>query len=54
MTELAKALKPKELANEAYGLYEQFRPEILEGTRGWGAQGFLDRKKIKAMAKRQG
>jgi hypothetical protein len=26
----------------AYPLYEQFRPEIPEGTKGWGAKGELD------------
>ena len=54
MTELAKAYKPKELAVEAFSLYEQFRPEIPEGTRGWGAKGDLDLRKIKAMARRKG
>lgn len=54
MTELAKAYKPKELAAAAFGLYERFRPQIPEGTKGWGAQGVLDLRKIKAMAKRNG
>jgi hypothetical protein len=54
MTELAKAYKPKELAGTAYELYEQFRPEIPEGTKGWGAKGVLDLRKIKAMARRKG
>src|ERR1039457_2802144 len=30
MTELAKALEPDELAQRGFGLYEQFRPAILE------------------------
>jgi hypothetical protein len=42
MTELAKALEPDELAMRAFGLYEQFRPKIPEGVRGWGAKGELD------------
>jgi hypothetical protein len=42
MTKLAKAFKPKELAERAFGLYEQFRPEIPEGVKGWGAKGDLD------------
>jgi len=54
MTELAKAYKPKELAVVAFGLYEQFRPDIPKGTKGWGAKGVLDLRKIKAMAKRRG
>jgi hypothetical protein len=42
MQKLAKAYKPKELADEAYPLYEQFRPEIPSGKKGWGAEGDLD------------
>jgi hypothetical protein len=53
MTELAKAYKPKDLAGVAYGLYEEFRPEIPEGTKGWGAKGVLDLRKIGAMARRK-
>jgi hypothetical protein len=36
---------------EAFALYEVFRPEIPRGTRGWGAKGVLDLEKITAMAK---
>jgi hypothetical protein len=53
MTALAKAYKPKELSIEAFGLYEQFRPDVPAGTKGWGAKGVLDLRKILAMAKRQ-
>ena len=42
MTELANALKPDELAQRGFGLYEQFRPVIPEGVQGWGAKGELD------------
>lgn len=42
MTALAMSMNPSELANRAYGLYEQFRPEIPAGKRGWGAKGQLD------------
>jgi hypothetical protein len=42
MTELAKALKPEELDQRGFGLYEQFRPTIPEGVSGWGAKGELD------------
>lgn len=51
MQELASAYKPQELAAKAYSLYEQFRPEIPQGTRGWGAKGQLDLRHIRAMAK---
>jgi hypothetical protein len=42
MTELAGALKPDELAQKGFSLYEQFRPSIPEGVQGWGAKGELD------------
>jgi hypothetical protein len=41
MTMLARAFNPKELADRAFGLYEQFRPAIPEGVKGWGAKGEL-------------
>jgi hypothetical protein len=34
MTELANALKPDELEQRGFGLYEQFRPVIPEGVVG--------------------
>lgn len=52
MEELARAYKPDQLADQAYGLYEKFRPEIPEGTKGWGAQGDLDLDAIRALAKK--
>jgi hypothetical protein len=42
MTALANAMKPDELAETGFGLYEQFRPRIPEGVSGWGAKGELD------------
>jgi len=42
MMTLAKRFKPGQLQREAFRLYEQFRPEIPEGVRGWGAKGELD------------
>jgi len=50
MTTLCKAYKPAELADEAYELYEAFRPEIPSGKKGWGAAGRLSLDKIRAMA----
>jgi hypothetical protein len=52
MTSLAKAYRPAELAEEAFHLYEEFRPAIPEGRKGWGAKGVLDLRKIRAMARR--
>jgi hypothetical protein len=42
MRELAAAFEPEKLADTAYGLYEQFRPQIASGRRGWGQKGELD------------
>lgn len=42
MAELAKAYPLRELADVGYQLYEQFRPAIPEGVKGWGAKGTLD------------
>jgi hypothetical protein len=51
MEKLAKAYTPKQIENEAYGLYEKFRPKIPEGTKGWGAKGELDLEYIRSLAK---
>jgi hypothetical protein len=50
MTELATALKPNELAQRGFGLYEQFRPAIPEGVQGWGGEGELDLGSIRQLA----
>jgi hypothetical protein len=47
MRELAKAYPPKRLAAIGFTLYEQFRPEIPEGVKGWGAKGRLDLAKLR-------
>jgi hypothetical protein len=49
MQALAEAYKPRELAVAAYHLYEQFRPEIPSGLKGWGAVGELDLGRIEAL-----
>jgi hypothetical protein len=51
MAALAEAHTPTELEGRAYDLYEEFRPSIPEGKRGWGAQGVLDLNAIRALAK---
>jgi hypothetical protein len=50
MEDLARAYPPKQLAAQAYALYEQFRPDIPEGKRGWGAAGPLNLDVIRALA----
>jgi hypothetical protein len=51
METLAKAHSPAELDHRAYALYEKFRPQIPEGTKGWGAAGELDLGYIRSLAK---
>lgn len=50
MAALAAAFPPEKLASRAYDLYEQFRPKIPEGARGWGAAGPLDLDQIRKLA----
>lgn len=52
MTALAHAYRPRELAAAAFALYEEFRPAVPEGVRGWGAKGVLDLRLIRSLAKR--
>ncbi len=51
MKDLAGSYTPDELTSRAFRLYESFRPEVPEGTRGWGAQGELDLEKIRRLQK---
>ncbi len=51
MEKLAGSLKPQQLAARAFPLYEEFRPKIPAGTKGWGAKGELDLDEIRALAK---
>lgn len=50
MSQLARAISAKELKEQAYSLYEKFRPEIPPGTAGWGAKGKLDLNLIRSLA----
>lgn len=50
MRALARAYPPKQLASAGFSLYEQFRPSIPEGVRGWGARGPLDLNLIRLLA----
>jgi hypothetical protein len=51
MRELAKSYRPEELAQNAYRLYETFRPAIPEDVTGWGAKGRLDLDRIRSLAR---
>lgn len=50
MKTLTRSIPPETLAAEAFKLYEQFRPEVPAGVRGWGAEGELDIDRILALA----
>jgi hypothetical protein len=50
MEELALAYTPSDLADAAYTLYEEFRPAVAPGKRGWGAKGDLDLAHIRSLA----
>ena len=51
MEALAESLDPADLAANAYALYEEFRPAIPAGTRGWGKPGVLDLERIRSLAR---
>ncbi len=52
METLAQACDLDTLANRAYGFYEEFRPAVPAGMRGWGARGTLDLARITALTER--
>ncbi|MCX6843517.1 MAG: hypothetical protein NTX53_14685 [candidate division WOR-3 bacterium] len=49
MEELARSMKPDVLAARAFALYAQFRPQIPDGVKGWGAKGQLDLDLIRSL-----
>jgi hypothetical protein len=51
MRALAKSRPPAKLAGEAYSLYENFRPAVPAGTRGWGVKGTLDLEALRRLAR---
>jgi hypothetical protein len=53
MVALAKSVPKRELEEQAFALYEQFRPDVPSGERGWGARGELDVARLRAMARRR-
>ncbi len=52
MEQLAAAFTPDELGQRGYELYEQFRPVVPAGVKGWGAPGDLDLGKVRALGRR--
>lgn len=53
MLQLARSLKPDQLAEQAFGLYEAFRPAVARGTRGWGQKGELDLDFIRSLVRKE-
>jgi hypothetical protein len=51
MQELAGSIPRGKLAQIGFALYEKFRPDIPDGTQGWGAKGELDLSTIRSLAK---
>ena len=49
---LAESYPPNELKQRAFALYEQFRPGVPAGTKGWGAVGELKLERIHQLAKK--
>jgi hypothetical protein len=49
MEKLAKSQGPEALANNAFQLYEAFRPQIPKDEPGWGAKGTLSLEKIRQL-----
>src|ERR1700732_3303799 len=50
MRDLAKAFRPEQLSQNAFSLYEKFRPAIPEGVTGWGAKGRLYIERVRSLA----
>ena len=50
MEQLAQSRAPEQLAEEAFRLYEAFRPSVPAGESGWGAKGTLSLAKIYRLA----
>jgi hypothetical protein len=54
MVKLAKSRDPEQLTDEAFRLYEAFRPGVPAGEAGWGAKGTLSIARIVALAEKTG
>jgi len=52
MQELAKSRSVDALSEEAFSLYEQFRPSVPAGESGWGAKGTLSLARIVALVEK--
>jgi hypothetical protein len=50
MRDLAKAFRPEDLSQNAFQLYEKFRPAIPQGVTDWCVKGRLDIDRIRSLA----
>jgi hypothetical protein len=48
MAAVAASMSPDELNRVGFRLYERFRPDVPEGTQGWGAKGELRLERIRS------
>ena len=53
MQKLAKSRSVDALSEEAFSLYEQFRPAVPAGESGWGAKGTLSLGKIAVLGEKK-
>jgi hypothetical protein len=53
MQDLARSRSVDVLAEEAFSLYEQFRPAVPAGESGWGAKGTLSLGKIAVLGEKR-
>ncbi len=51
MEKLASTIDRDAINEQGFHLYEQFRPQVPAGERGWGAKGVLDLRQIAALAR---
>ena len=51
LEQLAAAHEVDVLADEAFALYERFRPQVASGARGWGQKGDLNLDLIRSLAR---
>lgn len=47
---LANSYKAEKIGEHCYHLYEQFRPTVASGQKGWGQKGQLDLMQIRQLA----
>ena len=51
MKELADSFTEDQIGDEAYHLYEEFRPTVAQGKAGWGSKGRLEFDRLRELKK---